>query len=918
MAVITTPEFLDGGIARTAGETMTLNGGSLTIRTDTRWHANAPAALTGCLGGNSVISSTLGGEFFVDATAVRWMPYTSGSGNVPAIGTTVTRGAVSAYLLGVWATVNGAPSAVGAAMPATGYLKFREVTGGPFTAGALTGIGATAASPDVTGWVEVVAQQLANFNIPRLGRFKTRGDWFYLANTTGSANQNVLIPNMGSTTGYSPGVWIQDGTGGAATYTWAAGVVTVAFPAHVFVVGNEVDLNFTTGGAQDTEHHTYRIRSVTADAFTVFLPGSGAGGDCNIESYDFYSALYAAGMTTTNFGTDVRSKVVLMNTDASITIGHNGTTAVGFVPAAARKIRIPNVLLRQCTTGARATNAIPHPTLATRPDFTTTNAGVIDMEFTFGDWFLSFSQPFGVYLRHVATHDSIAISECASPLELSDGGTGTSAGLSSANLTLTSCFSGGEIYSWIGAGFANALSQVNVNFCIGQTFSACRFGVWTYARSATRYAIAISQSSDITVADCGALNATNNINTSFNINFLRYDHCDRYVGATNATTGLFTFTISNSCVGVVIDGTSFGFKGAIANAHPYNGLVSCAASSNIKIRNLGARDAILDGGSANFSNCIYSDGGNNVDVKVQRCYMQPTRTGAHLLTNSSKNILLEDVYGDFTDLMNVAALNCLVRGGGGRNGVAGQASVYGTHFGGAFDSDTTGRMWLALNEPTAETLQFTSRLFSAGSGFTSAGGLSLATVDDFFICEMQESRLQTTGFANIAPTITGTNTGNHLFEYQLDTGSGYGAWQTLNAANLSAETILPSVGYKLKFRITCVTANNANLITYVRCDTTSTLAAQVGNLYPLDTGTVSISGLVAGSRVVAKRISDGLVVANQAEVGGTVLFSTDQIVPLSIEARKASAAPFYIPWQTQITPVADATVSAVALQQLDQ
>ena len=46
MATITADTFLDGGTSRTAGEAWTINGGAkLTIRTDTRVHANAPASM---------------------------------------------------------------------------------------------------------------------------------------------------------------------------------------------------------------------------------------------------------------------------------------------------------------------------------------------------------------------------------------------------------------------------------------------------------------------------------------------------------------------------------------------------------------------------------------------------------------------------------------------------------------------------------------------------------------------------------------------------------------------------------------------------------------------------------------------------------------------------------------------------------
>ena len=74
----------------------------------------------------------------------------------------------------------------------------------------------------------------------------------------------------------------------------------------------------------------------------------------------------------------------------------------------------------------------------------------------------------------------------------------------------------------------------------------------------------------------------------------------------------------------------------------------------------------------------------------------------------------------------------------------------------------------------------------------------------------------------------------------------------LTGANLLAQTsgIDPSVGIKLKYRIVCAVANTGNLVTYIRIDTTSTLAAQVANLYPLDTIKLNLTGLVSGSDIV--------------------------------------------------------------------
>lgn len=214
MATITTNTYLDGGTARTAGEAWTINGGVLTIRTDTRVHANAPASMSGSIG-STTISPTLGGGVLLDGRNVREVWFDTGSGTVPAIGTSITQGGVSGYLLGVWPNLLSAPLAAGAAMPASGMIKFREVTGGNFAAGSLTGITANALGADIPSWIEVVQEQVGLNTVPRLGFFRTRGTWYTLPQvTSGSANQVIQIPTNGGGAGTSvPCVWIETSPG---------------------------------------------------------------------------------------------------------------------------------------------------------------------------------------------------------------------------------------------------------------------------------------------------------------------------------------------------------------------------------------------------------------------------------------------------------------------------------------------------------------------------------------------------------------------------------------------------------------------------------------------------------------------------------------------------------------------------------
>jgi len=53
-------------------------------------------------------------------------------------------------------------------MPASGFMKFREVTGGAFAIGALSGIGANATSASRQSWIEIVHDQATAITVPRL------------------------------------------------------------------------------------------------------------------------------------------------------------------------------------------------------------------------------------------------------------------------------------------------------------------------------------------------------------------------------------------------------------------------------------------------------------------------------------------------------------------------------------------------------------------------------------------------------------------------------------------------------------------------------------------------------------------------------------------------------------------------------
>ena len=206
---ITTPVNIDSLTSKTGGDVYNINGGYLTIDQDSRYglNQNTSASL-----GNMTLSASLGGTCEVNATLVRLIPYNSGSGNVPAAGTTISQGGASGILIGVYDTLAVAPTTAGSAMPADGFIKIKQWNSVAYAAGALTGIGATATGADVTGWIEIVGDEAGLCTVNRLNLFKVRGSYYEIGTTDGVRATTYQIPSNG-TLQYHAGVEVETGAG---------------------------------------------------------------------------------------------------------------------------------------------------------------------------------------------------------------------------------------------------------------------------------------------------------------------------------------------------------------------------------------------------------------------------------------------------------------------------------------------------------------------------------------------------------------------------------------------------------------------------------------------------------------------------------------------------------------------------------
>jgi len=818
---------IDSLASKTGGDTYATNGFILTIDQDSRVGLNQTTSTT--LGAITITPAT-GGQVVVDGTTIWMIPYTGGSGNVPAWNTVITNNGASGKLIGVHSALTAASTATGAAMPATGFIRVKQKTGA-YSAGALAGITATASDAGRVGWIEIVGDEAATVNANRLGQFNITGDWYEIGTTNGTTNQTMQIPNNGLLR-YAAGVYIEKTVG---------------------------------------------------------------GGD-----YEFYPN----NVLNTTTGTDaVRGKCVWIDNSGLVRIGNSGAATNGYTPITGLKVVIGNIFFENCTTAARTANVIPNATIATRYDFTTTGGGVVNIDKCNMAWYLSCSQAYSVNVSNSGFVDGILLSEIATPMIFSKVGIGNkpTTALTMSPLTMTYCYAGGTFTDCVWLRNAQAASGAHVNVLTdidGFTFTNDKIIAGVIRGNATTYSIIATRAKNITyntpqLISGGAIGLVTC--EAFNVNDAVY--VNAISGTTVTTYATSVFNISSNTINCTFSGLTF----PVTNNHPYAAILLAATGcSNIKLRNIGTRVAPLTFGSANACGLVYTLLTNCQNFKFQRIYVSNTRTGLMTGDNSCKNIIEENVFGDYADAVDVmAVLNHTRKGMGGTGALTAQVSVYGTHWRDGFTSTTAGRIAILMNEPTVETNS--QVVLSNGAAFTSSGGLYMPVIGQSVLFETPYFILGHTGFTNTAIVVTGGTATNYGYKYQIDKNDGNG-WSS-ESATLTSTTlgttlsgltgIDASLGFKLRLRITTSTTN-ATAISSVYLVTTSTTTAQ-DYQYPLDTFNLTLTGLVSGSDVVVLSAGTETVLGQvDQNVSSSWTYTYETPISIDIFISKAGKIPFYI------------------------
>jgi hypothetical protein len=839
---------------RTGNDTYTISSGAtLTIDTDTRYCANATLT-TGNMGALT-ISSASGGTLYIDGTSVRLIPYNSGTGNVPAIGTTISQGSVSAYFLGVWSALNAAPTNPGSAMPASGFIKVKNKTGGNFSAGALSGIGATATAADVAGWIEVVGTESTLINVPRLGNVTFNGDWFYPIDTngvqyttSGVSNQTVQLPASLANT-YYPGVWIETGPGtnqyefypnaGSATSyrTDAAGKVCWISSQGLLRIGN------------------------SGSATAGYTPPAG----CKIR---------VPNIVTIN----VTSATMQSNAVPNSTLG----TRHAFNTSGAGSINI------------NCANLTWYPQFTQPYSLTITNTGICE----------------AMLIAEVATpltFTNVGVGQTAAI-----SATGLTATTCFAGGTMDRCV-------WTRAVLGSGLYCISMTDCSGFTITneVCRAtNARSSTTSGMRTLNRVNDSSWTNYYDVGGKSAL--LTTCRNLLFKDGSYCDPVSGTTGTATAQYTFVIQTNCRDITIDGLDFwGLTNVQPYAGMFN-ILSASSNIKIRNIGSPSSPLDLGTTNGAAYLLVGANSAGCQDIELKRVYTANTRTGFQVnFDNSYNKVTYENVWVDADDTLTFATLNTVIKGMRGVNTTTGQAAVYGTHWFDLFTSATAGRIGIIFNEKTSiepSASSYTVVNSGTGFGFNSQGSLQMPNLNDEIIYTTPHYIIGHNSFQNAAPTLTGTNVsggtaptyGSFTLYYKIDKndGNGYDTnWKGLTAANLSAETgIDSSKGFKLQIRIVCTNANATNALAYLTIPTNAD-SNSMSYQYPLDLSTITLTNVVSGSAYEIYNLTTSTTLATGTASGSTVSISAvasnnDQI---RIRVRKSSASPKYIPFETQAT-----------------
>jgi predicted RecA/RadA family phage recombinase len=208
----------------------------------------------------------------------------------------------------------------------------------------------------------------------------------------------------------------------------------------------------------------------------------------------------------------------------------------------------------------------------------------------------------------------------------------------------------------------------------------------------------------------------------------------------------------------------------------------------LTVKNIGTLAAPLNAGTVNACGSIFASGAAGTTYEVRRCYVENLRLGVVTLATAAPVVNIFDVWGDGSSTQTISTANVISRGGKWTNSRAGTQGNNGSHWDDAYTSTTTGRITIMANEPTSTSAAQCSATLGLGSGFNGSGSMVISKLTDV-VNWTTPVKIYGHNFLAGGCALSGTDCQNLIFEYKIDTGSGFGgSWTFL------ANTVRRSAG----------------------------------------------------------------------------------------------------------------------------
>ena len=363
---------------------------------------------------------------------------------------------------------------------------------------------------------------------------------------------------------------------------------------------------------------------------------------------------------------------------------------------------------------------------------------------------------------------------------------------------------------------------------------------------------------------------------------------------------------------IYVEGVEF-----IGNGTPGNNVFYLTDQPSAKIRAVGMIDEKIDLGAS--GEYVFSITGLCDKIDIARCWFNKTSTVVEefcVVPTTVKEIIVQNCGSKYlAEIQPSGGGNTKFKGLHGGAGTPGAGTgwedayigSYGNSFHDGFRSDTVGTIACLMIAPS---LAVDETNVTAGNPlFFKDGDLNMSS-GDVIEFEMNYFAKGHTGFSGTYTATTQTSVWNANewanvtldFQYQLEGSSWNGTWLDVRtASNWTGITGDIEKGVKLKHRFTATGTQND--MSMLLIDTTTTIADQKANFYPIDQieTTFTLNNVVVGSRYWIYDIDNTTVLTTGIASTSTVEWIGENIpngTNVTIRVRNASDTIKYKPFET--------------------